>query len=100
MGCTVNINCLSAVHVGSGGSSTSTLPDVCLTPPEPKPIPYVNTSYSCDLTNGTVTVHADGGNMMANNGSEFFKSIGDEPGTAGGVRKMADLVSGVKLKLT
>ncbi|MEZ6063190.1 MAG: DUF4150 domain-containing protein, partial [Planctomycetaceae bacterium] len=32
------------------------------------------------------TIHADGGNMCAKYGSEFFKSTGDEAGVGGGVK--------------
>ena len=49
------------------------------------PIPYPNIAMSSDLAKGTTTVKADGGNMCAIFGSEFSRSTGDEPGTAGGV---------------
>lgn len=49
------------------------------------PIPYPNIAMSSDLTKGTTTVKADGGNMCANYGSEFSKSTGDEAGSVGGV---------------
>jgi hypothetical protein len=42
-------------------------------------------ALSSDLAKGTTTVHADGGNMCANYGSEFSVSAGDEAGTVGGV---------------
>lgn len=65
----------------------ATIPDVCKTPSPggPVPIPYPNIATEQDLAKGTTTVKADGGNMCANYGSEFFKSTGDEPGVAGGV---------------
>lgn len=65
----------------------ATIPDVCKTPSPggPVPIPYPNIATEQDLSKGTTTVKADGGNMCANFGSEFFKSTGDEAGTVGGV---------------
>jgi Domain of unknown function (DUF4150) len=90
MGVTVKVNGSgnSLVHKGSNGISTATLPDVCKTPSPggPVPVPYPNVAMSSDLANGTTTVKADGGNMIAIKGSEFSRSTGDEPGTAGGVK--------------
>ncbi|MEP7123522.1 MAG: DUF4150 domain-containing protein [Byssovorax sp.] len=85
---TVNINNLSLVHKRSTGYSVATLPDVCKTPSPggPVPVPYPNIARATDLTKGTTTVNADGGNMCANYGSEFSRSTGDEPGTVGGVK--------------
>lgn len=87
MGVTINVNNLTLCHKGSNGISTATIPDVCLTPTPtgPVPIPYPNIAMSSDLTDGTTTVEADGGNMCANYGSQFMKSTGDEPGVNGGV---------------
>ncbi|MDD7973735.1 PAAR-like domain-containing protein [Roseinatronobacter alkalisoli] len=65
----------------------NTLPDVCKTPAaKNKPLPYPNIAFSKDLTKGTNTVKADGGHMCAIRGSEFSTSIGDEPGSGGGVK--------------
>ena len=83
---TVKINNLSLCHRASGGVSKATLPDVCLTPPTPTPVAYRNIAFSKDLAKGTATVFADGGNSIAHNPSEFATSIGDEPGTAGGIK--------------
>ena len=82
---TVNINGLSLCHKGSGGISHNTLPDVCKTPGEGVPVPYENEAYSSDLVKGTVSVFADGGNMIANVGSQFARSVFDEPGSMGGI---------------
>ncbi len=84
---TININSLTLCHKGSNGISRATIPDVCKTPSPggPVPVPYPNIAFSRDLAKGTTTVKADGGNMCAIYGSEFSKSIGDEPGTIGGV---------------
>jgi hypothetical protein len=46
---------------------------------------------SSDLANGSKTVKADGGNMIAVKGSEFSRSTGDEPGTAGGVKSSTNM---------
>jgi hypothetical protein len=86
MAVTINVNGLSLVHKGSNGFAKSTAPDVCKTPPDMKPLPYTITSYSSTLAKGTTTVTADGGNMIANKGSEFASCVGDEPGTGGGVK--------------
>ena len=82
---TININNLTLCHKGSNGISIATIPDVCKTPPQPVPVPYPNIAMSSDLMKGTTTIKADGGNMCAKYGSEFFKSTGDEAGVAGGV---------------
>jgi hypothetical protein len=78
----------SLVHKGSNGISMATMPDVCKTPSPggPVPIPYPNISQSATLAKGTTTVKADGGMMIANKGSEFSLSNGDNPGVAGGVK--------------
>jgi len=87
MAVSVNVNNLSLCHQGSNGVSTATVPDVCNTPSPggPVPMPYPNIALSSDLAKGTSAVSADGGNMCAIQGSEFSRSTGDEPGTAGGV---------------
>lgn len=82
---TININGLTLCHKGSGGVSHNTLPDVCKTPPVGVPISYENEAYSADLVKGTVSVFADGGNMIANMGSQFARSVFDEAGSMGGV---------------
>jgi len=83
----VNGTTNSLVHKGSNGISTATMPDVCKTPSPggPVPIPYPNVSQSNTLAKGTTTVKADG-MMIANKGSEFSMSNGDNAGTAGGVK--------------
>jgi len=85
MSVTININGLTLCHRGSGGVSHNTLPDVCKTPDKAIPIPYQNEAYSRDLAKGTTSVFADGGNMIANLGSKFAKSVFDEAGSMGGV---------------
>ncbi|EAO2688010.1 DUF4150 domain-containing protein [Salmonella enterica] len=82
---TININGLTLCHKGSEGISHNTLPDVCKTPPFAIPVSYENEAYSADLIKGTVSVFADGGNTIANMGSQFARSVFDEPGSMGGV---------------
>jgi Domain of unknown function (DUF4150) len=83
---TVNINRKSLCHRGSGGISRATLPDVCKTPGNGIPLPYPNIAFSRDLAMGTRSITADGGHMCAKYGSKFAKSIGDAPGSLGGVK--------------
>lgn len=46
---TIRINGITLCHKNSNGYVRSTLPDVCLTPPKPLPVPYTNTSFARDL---------------------------------------------------
>jgi len=90
MAVTIHVNGISnsLVHKGSNGIVINTAPDVCKTPSPggPIPIPYpVIISLSKDLKKGTKTIKVDGGNSAAQNGSEFSRCTGDEPGTAGGI---------------
>lgn len=91
MAVTININGLTLCHAGSDGISQNTLPDVCKTPGNGIPVPYPNIALSSDLAQGTTTVFADGGNMIANYGSQFSKSSGDEGGSMGGVTSGTNL---------
>jgi hypothetical protein len=83
---TVSVNGLSLVHEDSGGTSTATLPDVCITPPAMAPTPYPNIALSRDLEGGSSRVRADGGKSIAVAGSRFDASTGGEPGSGGGVK--------------
>lgn len=96
MGVTIHVNGVSnsLAHKGSMGFAKSTLPDVCKTPSPggPVPIPYpVIVSMSSDLKKGTKTVKVDGKKMAAIKGSEFSRCMGDEPGTAGGVKSSTNM---------
>lgn len=83
---TIKVNDLTVIHRASGGIAIATAPDVCLTPGGPPvPVPYPNIALSKDLAKGTSTVLVDGRNSAAIRGSEYSRSTGDEPGTAGGV---------------
>ena len=72
-------------HKKSGGSSTVG-PDICLTPVGQAviPIPYINHARVSDVIKGTTTVKTDGA-MTAVKGALYSKSVGDEPGTQGGI---------------
>jgi hypothetical protein len=90
MSITIKVNGVvnSLAHKGASHSSPATIPDVCKTPTPggPVPMPYPNVTLSSSLSKGTSTVKADGGNMIANKGSEYSMSQGDEPGVTGGVK--------------
>ena len=80
---TVVVNKLTVVHKKSDGVSTAS-PDPCLTPSPPVPVAYVNVAYAKDLADAAKTVFADGEGIALSD-SNFSTSVGDEPGTAGGV---------------
>src|ERR1700712_5200499 len=93
MSVTINVNGLTLCHKGSGGVATATIPDVCKTPSPggPVSVPYPNVAFSKDLTKGTKTIKVDGGHMAGHQASEFSRSTGDEPGTAGGVKSSVNM---------
>jgi hypothetical protein len=69
----------------AAGKSVAAFPDTCLSPPSPPagpvPIPYPNTAYASDTTNGTTTVMISGQEVMLKDQSTFKKSTGDEAAT-------------------
>ena len=85
MSVTVGVNNLSVVHKSSSGVSIA-FPDLCKTPSPagPIPIPYPNIAKSSDTAKGTKKVKCDG-NPVCVKDSNFSTSVGDEPGSAGGV---------------
>lgn len=85
MATTASVNGQTVVHETSDGVLT-TGPDICLTPVGSSivPVPYNNTAYSKDTTNGSTTVSVDGNQVMLKD-SVFSRSTGDEPGVAKGV---------------
>lgn len=93
MSVTIIINHMTLAHKGSNGVAMATVPDVCKTPSPagPVPIPYPNIARSTSLDGGTTTVTADGSNMIANKGSKYASSNGDEAGTAGGVKSSVNM---------
>jgi len=72
-------------HKGSGGLSM-VFPDVCLTKVGKPivPIPYPNIGKSSDTVDGPGSVTFDGKMPMVK-GAKYAKSMGDEPGTKGGI---------------
>lgn len=90
---TVAVNNFTLAHKGSNGIAAATIPDVCKTPSPagPVPIPYPNIAMSSSLAKGTKTVKADGKKMCAHKKSEYSRSNGDEPGTAGGVKSSTNM---------
>lgn len=78
---------LTLCHKGSDGIAMATLPDVCKTQVgnAVSPIPYPNIAKDADLVDGSEAVTADGGNSIAIQGCKFSQSVGDEPGSLGGV---------------
>lgn len=85
MATTIRANGQTVVHKTSDGI-LNTAPDVCRTPMGSTvvPIPYNNTAVSKDTANGSTTVFAEGNSFMLKD-SVFYRSTGDEPGTATGV---------------
>ncbi|MER8528445.1 DUF4150 domain-containing protein [Mesorhizobium sp. M0494] len=82
------VNSLGLTYKGTIGVSIATIPDVCKTPTPggPVPLPYPNFANQGTLKDGTTTVFAKGGKMIAIKGSQYGMSTGDEPGTVGGVK--------------
>lgn len=60
-------------------------PDVCWSPPGPGagpvPLPYVNTAFATDLTNGSVTVFVCHTPVALRDVSWLADSVGNEPAT-------------------
>ena len=71
----------------ANGKSVAAFPDVCLSPPSPPagpvPIPYPNTGFASDATQGSKTVSISGKEVMLKDQSYFKKSTGDEAATRG-----------------
>src|SRR3546814_18425042 len=75
-----------ALTVGDA-QAMATVPDVCLTPavPSPIPVPYPNMAISANANPGTIVDNVLIVAMPALNlGSEILLSFGDEGGSAGG----------------
>ena len=80
----VYVNGLALSSKKDGHNVRCTIPDICLTPPNNLPIPYLNFAKSKTLKKGTKKVKA-GGKPCANRKSFYAKSKGDEPGKTGGI---------------
>ena len=69
----------------AAGKTVAAFPDVCLSPPSPPagpvPLPYPNTAYASDTTNGSTTVQISGKEIMLKDKSVFKKSTGNEAAT-------------------
>lgn len=70
----------------AGDSKTmANFPDVCFSPPYPAkvgvPIPYPNTAFAKDTTNGSVTVFINKKEIMQRDKSFLKTSTGNEPAT-------------------
>lgn len=88
----VTVNGLGLTYKGTIGISAATIPDVCKTPSPagPVPIPYPNVASQSSLKAGSTTVKAKG-KTIAVKGSQYGRSNGDEPGTAGGVKSSVNM---------
>lgn len=70
------------------GKTICEFPDVCFTPPENPatppgvPVPYPNTAFAKDTTDGSKNVKISGQEVMLKNKSYFKTSTGDEAGAA------------------
>ncbi len=70
------------------GKTICEFPDVCFTPPENPatppgvPVPYPNTAFAKDTTDGSKNVKISGQEVMLKNKSYFKTSTGDEAGCA------------------
>ncbi|MCU7850388.1 MAG: DUF4150 domain-containing protein [Candidatus Thiodiazotropha sp. (ex Lucinoma kastoroae)] len=70
---------------GTDGTSPQAFPDLCWSPPSPSAgpvvLPYPNTTFAKDITNGTATVFICGQEVAIEDQSYFSTSIGNEPAT-------------------
>lgn len=84
---TVIVNGLTPSHKKCGGGAMATMPDVCKTPSPggPVPVPYPNIARASTLKSGSKSVKIHG-QMVAIKGSCYASSLGDEAGTAGGIK--------------
>ena len=69
----------------AAGKSMAAFPDTCLSPPSPPagpvPLPYPNTAFASDTTNGSTTVMISGQEIMLKDQSTFKRGTGDEAAT-------------------
>ncbi|MBP7148227.1 MAG: DUF4150 domain-containing protein [Acidobacteria bacterium] len=84
----VYANGMEVACKAADGKSVCAFPDVCFTPPQTPatppgvPIPYPNTGFARDTTEGSKNVKISGKEVMQKNKSYFKKSTGDEAGSA------------------
>lgn len=79
----VTVNDRTVVHRQSGGFALG-FPDVCITPPNNVPVPYLNLALVKDADGTCSSVLCDGFPVMKQS-SYLSMSYGDEPGELGGV---------------
>lgn len=79
----VTVNDRTVVHRQSGGFALG-FPDVCITPPNDVPVPYMNLALVKDAAATCTSVLCDGQPVMKQS-SFLSTSYGDEPGQKGGV---------------
>src|SRR5215472_15900410 len=85
MAVNVFVNGQEVACKAADGQAPAAFPDTCLTPPPPPagplPIPYPNTAYATDTTNGTKTVMIGDQEVMMKDQSTFKTCTGDEAAT-------------------
>lgn len=81
----VYANAMEIASASSDGKSPMAFPDVCFSPPPPPatgvPVPYANTCYAKDITNGSTSVFIAGKCIAQEDKSYFSKSVGDSSAT-------------------
>jgi hypothetical protein len=81
----VYANDLEIASKAADGKATAAFPDICWSPPSPPAgpvqLPYPNTTYARDITNGTSTVYICGQEVAIEDQSFFATSTGNEPAT-------------------
>ncbi|WP_338848516.1 DUF4150 domain-containing protein [Massilia sp. W12] len=81
----VYANNMEICNKTSDGKVVANMPDVCMSPPGPAagpiPIPYPNTAFATDLSNGSTTVFIQGKPAALKDISCFATSTGNEPAT-------------------
>jgi hypothetical protein len=88
MGNTVFANSNEIASKSMSGKSICQFPDTCFTPPQTPatptgvPIPYPNTAFASDTSDGSKSVVIGGEEVMLKDKSFFKKSSGDEAGSA------------------
>ncbi len=82
----VYANSLEIASKAADGKSVSAFPDPCWSPPPPKGgpivVPYPNTVFARDITNGTNTVFICNQEVAIEDQSYFATSTGNEPATS------------------
>ena len=83
----VYANGMEIASCASDGKSPAAFPDVCFSPPTPPatgvPVPYANTCYAKDITNGSTSVFIKGKSIGLADESYFKSSVGDASATKG-----------------